>query len=443
MSQKEKAGIARLLTVAVIVTSNYELPAAAETRDFLRIVSVDTPIPGGIGNFATWIGATSLGNIVFAGAGADSQRGIYQFDRAARTIAPIVDSNTSPPAYPRLKDNLPQNISNFGLSVYGPDVSFVAPDIVNNRNTISVFTTRGGLHRVNYAPSGATTFPSGPTSLDATGVAFHVSYSSDRPYPRLANDVDAVLDDGTLVYGYRYGDVQDFRRVGGSVYTAGLGMTVGTLGPQYVQGPGFSMNYSYGALIPGNVQLPGESGRWVSTYLDPTWSVDDRTTVFEAASSATANGAITRLGLFSATGGSPLQVVADNNTIIPGRDNVTTFGGFGGAVVDGGVIVFEGGPTATLNGTSTGPLGIFVKAGGSLYELVAEGDTLDGRTISRLFFNKDRAFSGSDFVFTASFTDGSSGLYLASVPEPGFAFIAATVAFPLLARGRRHRALHP
>jgi hypothetical protein len=104
---------------------------------------------------------------------------------------------------------------------------------------------------------------------------------------------------------------------------------------------------------------------------------------------------------------------------------------FDNLALDGNIIAFIGGPSA-------GPSGIFVAAGNTLTEIVSAGDTLDGKTVSSLSFSGDRPLSGDQLVFTANFTDGSMGLFLASVPEPGFATIAL-LAVGIASRRRRRR----
>src|SRR5207247_4091720 len=67
------------------------------------------------------------------------------------------------------------------------------------------------------------------------------------------------------------------------------------------------------------------------------------------------------------------------------------------------------------NGRSS--IALFTDIRGPLERIIGGGDTLDGKTIYNLFMGPD-ALSGSSIAFWATFTDGSQGIYLASVPEP-------------------------
>ncbi len=87
-------------------------------------------------------------------------------------------------------------------------------------------------------------------------------------------------------------------------------------------------------------------------------------------------------------------------------------------------------------GSGTGTTGIFAASGASLIEVVSLGDILDGKTVNALSFSDDRPLSGNQLVFSAGFSDGSYGLYLAQVPEPGAAALIGVLAAPLLARRR-------
>jgi hypothetical protein len=49
----------------------------------------------------------------------------------------------------------------------------------------------------------------------------------------------------------------------------------------------------------------------------------------------------------------------------------------------------------------------------------------------------DRPLSGNDLVFTAGFSDGSTGLYLAELPEPSAALLIGLLGIPALVHRRR------
>jgi len=133
-------------------------------------------------------------------------------------------------------------------------------------------------------------------------------------------------------------------------------------------------------------------------------------------------------------GGGALTRVADTSTAVPGGS--AHFTSFGVVDVSGSVVAFTGfGPGS--------PSGIYVEdtAGGALAKLLAVGDTLDGKTVSNLYFND--GLEGSNVAFTAQFTDGSQGIYVghvSPVPEPSsLLLVAAAGSLTLLARRRRRR----
>lgn len=76
--------------------------------------------------------------------------------------------------------------------------------------------------------------------------------------------------------------------------------------------------------------------------------------------------------------------------------------------------------------------------------IVSAGDILDGKTVDELDLsnNKSRRFlSGNQVALTLKFTDGSSGLYLATIPEPSTLAMAATALVGLGMMVRRRRAV--
>lgn len=84
---------------------------------------------------------------------------------------------------------------------------------------------------------------------------------------------------------------------------------------------------------------------------------------------------------------------------------------------------------------SGGQVGIYYSRGPSIVsKLIARGETLDGKTVADLTLAADNM---EDILisFRATFTDGSSGIYLATIPEPS-SICAAVLLLPHLARRR-------
>ncbi len=77
--------------------------------------------------------------------------------------------------------------------------------------------------------------------------------------------------------------------------------------------------------------------------------------------------------------------------------------------MSGGDIVFEGrGP---------GKRGLYAHMGGSLIDVIDSNDMLDGKMLTNVEITPE-ALSGNQIVFMADFTDGSQGLYIATLALP-------------------------
>ncbi len=165
-------------------------------------------------------------------------------------------------------------------------------------------------------------------------------------------------------------------------------------------------------------------------------------------------GAVTSLndsGIWS-EGSGRLQPVAREGSPAPGTDG-TNFGGFllSRPVINGA------GQTAFVASLEGGGTGIWAEDTSSILRRVAcEGDLLevadgDVRTISDLGFvgdsgNEDGRRSGfndlGQVAFHATFTDGSSGVFVTNVPEPSTSALGCTALLALLALAQRKRLTH-
>jgi hypothetical protein len=134
------------------------------------------------------------------------------------------------------------------------------------------------------------------------------------------------------------------------------------------------------------------------------------------------------LGIYATTGpGGQLARIADTTTPVPGGTGLfTQFDPY--VSLSGDDLVFVGHST-------TGP-GIYTNATGPLTRLIAVGETLDGRTVADLEIGR-QSFDGSVITFWAGFTDGSSGIYVAPVPEPAGLLAVGIAAVGLFRLARR------
>jgi hypothetical protein len=120
----------------------------------------------------------------------------------------------------------------------------------------------------------------------------------------------------------------------------------------------------------------------------------------------------------SATPVEPCQPIADLTTAIPG--GAGTFTGFTSVSAS-----LE--HTAFLGLGDGGQAGIYLAS--ALRKIVAVGDTLEGKVVSDLRFGRS-GLEGSTVVFTASFTDGSEGVFVVGVGRYSFDGFLAPVANP-------------
>ena len=418
-----------VLCVLVCALAIWACEAGAQA--FTKIADLQTPIPGGTGAFTNLTQPqVSLGNVVFAGAGLNNQRGIYRFDATSGTVSPIVDGRAPLPTGGQLT-----YLEGLGWSVYGPDVSFLSYG-ATGIDGIVLYTTRGGLHEV----PGVNAFqlfsspPQAPTSMASRYITFGWSWQS-RFGPPLKT-YGAVYDTGEKFVRNFGWTVERFlaRDSGGPVLTrltnAGipaynyLASAAGTFE--------FSDRLGLGNTYRPNFFLPGEpTTSYTFLGTNPTFSADDRASVaLVAYSSPDADiNHRTQWGVYTKAGtGGVLTTVANNQTPVPNRQGGATFASFDAVAIDGPNIVFIGSSAA-------GPAGMFMWSNGSLGEVLSVGDSLDGKTISSLSFSDDRPLSGNDLVFTAGFTDGSKGLFLTQVPEP--AALGCVAAAVLILSRRR------
>ncbi len=115
-------------------------------------------------------------------------------------------------------------------------------------------------------------------------------------------------------------------------------------------------------------------------------------------------------GVYSDISGA-MQVVANHNTPPPGV-SWAAFGGFGFVSLDEGVVAF-----GAISGGGAFS-GVFSTHTGVLDNVVASGDLLDGRIVADAAMGA-QAIDGNSMAIWVSFTDGSQGIYMATIPAPG------------------------
>ena len=165
--------------------------------------------------------------------------------------------------------------------------------------------------------------------------------------------------------------------------------------------------------------VPGGTGNF-SGFGDP--AAGHQSVFFRATGSGAQEG-IYEIGV----SGLPRFNRVDRNSQVPGRPGVT-FTGFSDPAAYGNAFAF-------LAALSDGDTALYSN---DLTELISTGDVIGGKTISALDISRE-AIGGAlnaDYVFKAEFTDGSEGIYMLKLPEPGTMTLALG-AITLLAHRRR------
>jgi hypothetical protein len=151
-----------------------------------------------------------------------------------------------------------------------------------------------------------------------------------------------------------------------------------------------------------NTTVPGQSGKFTG-FLNSPLSYDGQNLAFLGVDSNSTEGAYYfRNGVLTSLFRNG-QAAPGGGTFIVGQ-SYTRFS------VDGGNI-------ALSNGLTSGSAIYYSFAGGPLQRLIGTGDMLFGKGVRDVQI-RDRGLSGSEIAFWADFPDGSSGIYVANVPEP-------------------------
>ncbi|MDB5319232.1 MAG: hypothetical protein JWN40_863, partial [Phycisphaerales bacterium] len=344
-----------------------------------RIADRKTAIPGMAANFFQ-VGAPVIdraGNVVFNGAGMFNL-GMYRW--SAGVLSKVVDNGTPAPGG--------GSFSNVGQpAITGGRVAFQA----NVGGLDSIFSYSAGtvtkvLSQTTIGPTG-TIFGSlgNPLAFGATTVFV----SEGAAYAASPNATTIqVLASGTPVPGGR------------GVFTRiDTPLTDGS-------------NYWFTGQGIGQFGIYKKSGGVLSTLVDQNTPVTGTDAKFTAVGNLSSDGMnLSFTGEFNnASGvfglfGSTVNKIADTSTKIPGCAG--QFSAFGVSSMGGGSVAFVG------FDKNRSP-GIYAWIGGELNRVIDSGVTLGGKIISSLEMTAS-AVAGNKVVFQADFTDGSSGIFSASM----------------------------
>lgn len=318
-------------------------------------------------------------------------------------------------------------------------------------------------------------------SIDAAGnVAFVATTTSGQGvYARVGGNLEAVADRTTVTPGvpattfntftFKGGVAIDDGRVafsafsngnsqfGEGIYTNHTG-TLSRVADRSTVIPGSGSNFVFfsrpdyrnGEIVfTGGNGSGGRNGVYaVSASGGSVTRVADQTTPLPGGSTFSLDGTIVRgpsldagrVAVFSinnngyydgTTAGDPLGVIANGTTTPAGSAN--PFTSFDMASLSGG--------RAAVFGSTGDTFRIYSDYFGNGFDLVvAPGQILDGKSVSSVRMGR-WAFDGDQIAFRAPFTDGSSGIYVATAPVPEplgvLAACTATLCLGRRLRGRR------
>ena len=423
----------------------------AVTFSFFKVADTDTVVPGSTETFAEFLGAEPVisgNNIAFLGAN-NSNNGIYLFD--GNTLSVVADFSTTIPGRPGV------NFTSFDvdLSISGSTVafegfvdntSFTAPDnllvsasggtltIIADETTSLVPPANSSLFLDvdNPVIRGTTTAFLGNDDEPDAGI-FLSSVSAISFIGNLASNVPGLsnysftnFDPDISFDGTRIGvesSITDGEDFGSLLFTVTTGGVFESIADTV------------------NTIIPGTTSTIFDSLSEP--SIDNGAAVFGGSDASGNEGIYTDLG-------GTLRVVADESTTVPGR--FETFVGFdlNDTSIEGSTIIFEGDfdiSIASIIGLGdveasgfSGETGLFLELNGNLVKLIDTNDTLDGKSITDLNIHIDGAISGDKVAFSASFSDGTEGIYVAVIPEPSISLLLASgVTSALLINALRRR----
>ena len=431
----------------------------AAVIEFRKIVDTSTPIPGGAGNF-THFGFPVIDgqHIAFQGLGDNGQAGIYLSSSGA--LSTVVDRTTKIPGSS-------ESYADFGVpGLEGSDVAFGATGATS---PLGIYARRGGVLETiasvgDPMPGNTKSFENflnyegklttgGQVLIDQSQVYFFGGAIGARGYYRTSESgLESIVDSSAVVPGRTLSLFQFVTFVPAFAVDKGqLGFwayftdTVSKIGPSTTHQGIFL--WKDGVLT--SVLYDGQP--------KPGGGVIDETGGGVALDGDDLAYASWNLGVDSLTLGSPYAVLAriDGNLeqIVAGfpaggpRSDHT----FASAIANGRITF----PTVKLvNDEVHSALKLY--SDGAISQLIGTGDLLDGKTVLQAHYIDADLLNNSfgqamvppgmwenQVAFRAKFTDGSEGIYVATVPEPTTLALATLAVIGLVPIARRRtRARH-
>jgi RNA polymerase sigma factor (sigma-70 family) len=408
------------------------LPPSLPAQTFTKVLDTSSsiPIPNGTGNFSSFSTPTPSGStLVFTGLGSNpTQNGYYATTTApGGSIVRLVDMNTQIPGGNGNFETLLRPVV-FGTTVafsyvstspggvYTISASGGPVTLIANKNTPS--PSGGGnfsdfsavslsQNRVYFqASSGGATGPiSGVYSASNNGGSLATVADTNTPIPGGSGNFTKIYSPGVN---------------GSNVAFIGLG-NAGYQGVFVAPNGGASVS----RLVDTSTPVPNGTGNFVEFI--PSSGSGKATPMNSSAVAFYGRGsASTGLYAMSINGGS-VSTIVDSNTPFPGGG---TFQNLSSESND--LQISDAYAVFTARSSLGPPNTLFYKSmsGGPISKIVAVGDTLNGKTVASINGGiEGTSIDGSLISFSVRFTDQSVAVYtFTPVPEPAAVLAVSSVA---------------
>lgn len=357
--------------------------------EFTKIVDKNTPVPDGTGVFSGFSAPAFDQNAIVFGGAAQDQRGIYV--GSENFLSKVADLNTYIPDGAGLFNNFTfPSISNNEVFFIGYGVS-----------QVGIYKYDGQLMKIvdnNTPVPGKTTYFVNFTSLSSDNgcVAFECrdnvgglqhglgiyEYSMDGVLSVLINENNPVDNISCLNY--------DSNVVVFKAYVNNIPDNIYTNRNGYLE-----------KIADKSTLIPDGGGKTFAAF-GSYFGFDQKTISFYGYASEDLPSSSRGIYIDKGEG---LFTLVDRNTLLPG--NVGTFTRFSVSSLDNNKGVFRA--------DNTSKAGLFyTDLNGNFYKVIESDDSLDGKIVQGLSIG-NKALYGNALAFTASFTDGSSGIYRADI----------------------------
>jgi hypothetical protein len=389
-------------------------PAAAQTITFTKVADTTTSIPGVGAIFRSFSSPSIDGNAV-AFLGNDGpffsgNDGIY------------IDVDGSLDVVANVSTQVPGGVSNFDsfdldVSIEGTDVVFIGETLSPAGSGVYVSVDGVGFETVADTDTqvpGSQGFFSG--FLDASLSGGDVAFSGTGPsgngvYTDVGGPLRVIVDPTTMYPG------------GGTFPT--FGNPTPSLDDGIVAFTSLNSDNSRSSVfndvggtlvIVADEDTPVPGGQGTFSRIGAEVATNQGSVAFSAGSESFSTS-----GIYTDAGGT-LRLVANSHMLAPGTQE--TFVAFDTEVsLDAGTVVFKA-RAGAVNG-------IYAEVGGTLLKIIDTTDQLEGAAVTNLGRLSNEAVSGNRVTFRAT-TGSRTGIYIATVPEPG-AVLATALALVAVA----------